>query len=48
MKRTVPRGDRDTDIKAVSKTRKIFVGGLPPLLEEGKSFFYSVCFCYCC
>ncbi|CDY48318.1 BnaC05g13720D [Brassica napus] len=34
LKRTVPRGDRDTDTKAVSKTRKIFVGGLPPFLEE--------------
>ncbi|CAN7098745.1 unnamed protein product [Brassica rapa subsp. narinosa] len=34
LKRTVPRGDRDTDIKPVSKTRKIFVGGLPPFLEE--------------
>ncbi|XP_010498136.1 PREDICTED: heterogeneous nuclear ribonucleoprotein 1-like [Camelina sativa] len=41
LKRTVPRGDRDTDIKAVSKTRKIFVGGLPPLLEEDelKNYF---------
>ncbi|KFK43948.1 hypothetical protein AALP_AA1G195500 [Arabis alpina] len=34
LKRTVPRGDRDTEIKPVSKTRKIFVGGLPPFLEE--------------
>ncbi|CAA7029532.1 unnamed protein product, partial [Microthlaspi erraticum] len=34
LKRTVPRGDRDNDIKAVSKTRKIFVGGLPPFLEQ--------------
>ncbi|KAJ0257250.1 RNA-binding [Hirschfeldia incana] len=35
LKRTVPRGDRDTtDIKPLSKTRKIFVGGLPPHVEE--------------
>ncbi|KAL9306479.1 putative RNA recognition motif domain, nucleotide-binding alpha-beta plait domain superfamily [Arabidopsis thaliana] len=41
LKRTLPRGDKDTDIKAVSKTRKIFVGGLPPLLEEDelKNYF---------
>ncbi|CAH2037123.1 unnamed protein product [Thlaspi arvense] len=34
LKRTVPRGDRDADVKPVPKTRKIFVGGLPPFLEE--------------
>lgn len=34
MKRTVPR--EDIQVKGVLKTRKIFVGGLPLSLTEGK------------
>lgn len=33
VKRTVPR--EDTDYKGVSKTKKIFVGGIPPSLTNG-------------
>ena len=33
MKRTVPRAD--TNDKLVSRTKKIFVGGIPPALTEG-------------
>lgn len=34
MKRTVPR--EDTPFRRVSKTKKIFVGGIPPTLTEGR------------
>lgn len=34
VKRTVPR--EDMEVKGVSKTTKIFVGGIPPSLTDGK------------
>ncbi len=33
MKRTVPR--EDMEVKGVPKTKKIFVGGIPPSLTDG-------------
>lgn len=47
MKRTVPRADMND--KLVSRTKKIFVGGIPPCLTEGMvelDTFLSIDFFY--
>jgi len=39
VKRTVPR--EDMDVKGVTRTKKIFVGGIPPSLTEGSIAQFS-------
>lgn len=39
VKRTVPK--EDSQVKGVSKTRKIFIGGIPPSFTEGS--ITSIC-----
>nr|GMC94605.1 heterogeneous nuclear ribonucleoprotein 1-like [Ipomoea batatas] len=46
VKRTVPR--EDTPFRRESKTKKIFVGGIPPTLTEGRCMagvyiFFNIC-----
>ena len=42
VKRTVPR--EEMQVKGVQKTKKIFVGGIPPFLTEGKTGQLFLCF----
>jgi heterogeneous nuclear ribonucleoprotein A1/A3 len=39
VKRTVPR--EDMEVKGVTRTKKIFVGGIPPSLTEGNVAQFS-------